>query len=93
MRFLTLMKCSPVDLGRKDATRLLSDNTLSLIGSSADKPGLLKVDISFGKSLGRLSPGFSRRKSQGLPTAFSGSAASTTTKNGLSGTSFPDFIR
>ena len=86
------MKCSPGDLGTKDALRVLSDRILSLIGSSVVEPGLFKVAVSLGRSSGRLIPGMLSGQSQGVPTAFSGSAASTITANGLSGSSFPDFL-
>jgi hypothetical protein len=92
LRFFTVIKCSPGDLGTNDTLRLPSDVTFGSTGSSTFDPGLLKVAVSLGRSSGRLRPGMSNGTSQGLPTAFCGSAGSIMTDIGLSGISFPDFF-
>ena len=90
-RFLTVIKCSPGDLGTNDTLRLPSDKILGSTGSSTFEPGLFKVAVSLGKSSGLMSP-TSIGTSQGAPTAYSGCAGSTNTQNGLSGISLPDFF-
>ena len=92
LNFFTLIKCSPGVRGTNEALSVLSESTLSLIGSSVSESGRFRVDLILLKSAGKFKPGMSRWQSHGLPTAFTASAASTMTAKGLPGTSSPDFF-